>query len=240
MKLPEVLKDAIENADWKKVCIVYTAITGKKIEPPKPKLIVPDFANMDIDLGEDDSFEKWEEAKEQEFKDQQEYQDDLIAKHNAEEEQGQEEIEEEPPSEEMSVDDGSDFIAAASKKKSNPPKAGNVDGRPGKTEEIKIAKRKNRFKDDLSFQANLTKKVNPKLNLLYGDGSNRVKRDLIEGAVDTGATVDVQCSLCDKWEQVAGSLAARYSSNPDDNTYRCNICCTPKGQLLAARKNRGK
>lgn len=233
MKLPEVLKDAIESADWKKVCVVYTAITGKKIEPPKPKLIVPDFANMDIDLGEYDSLEDASETLSDAGFSTDDTKEALEALADSDEE--------EPPiEEEMSVDDGSDFIAAASKKKSSPTKVGNVDGRPSKVEEIKIAKRKNKFKDDLSVQSNLTKKVNPKLNLLYGDGSSRVSRNLIEGAVDTGNMVEVQCSLCDKWEQVAGSLAARYSSNPDDNTYRCNICCTPKGQLLAARKNRGK
>lgn len=226
MKLPEVLKQAIKDADWKKVCAVYTAITGEKIEPPKPKLVLPDFANMDIDINfGDDGPETVEQAGE-----------------NALEEEEEQEVEPVslPSNEEVSVDEAADFIEAASKKKSEPaPKVGVVSGSQSKTEPIQVAKRKNRFKDDLSVAAMHTKQRNPKLNLLYGDGSTRSTRDLIEGAVDTGATTDVQCSLCDKHEKVSLMLARGYSTDPNENTYRCNVCCTPKGQLLAARRNRG-
>lgn len=226
MKLPEVLEQAIKGADWKKVCAVYTAITGKKIEPPKPKLIIPDYVNMDIDLGSED-FNKFAEQ--------------------VKEEAGEDALDEEevepitlPSEEEVTVDEASDFIQSASKKKSDPAsKAGVVAGSQSKVEPIAISKRKNKFKDNLAVASMHTRKVNPKLNLLYGDGSARMTRDLIEGSVDTGATVDVQCSLCDKEESVSPILGRGYSTNPDENTYRCNVCCTPKGQLQAARRNRG-
>lgn len=37
--------------------------------------------------------------------------------------------------------------------------------------------------------------------------------------------VKVQCSECDKWEEVNPILATSYSKQRSENTYRCNDCC---------------
>lgn len=49
-KLPAVLKQAILEGDWQKVCVVYTTITGEPIEPSKPKTETEELANMDIPI----------------------------------------------------------------------------------------------------------------------------------------------------------------------------------------------
>lgn len=46
MKLETYFEDAINNADWEKVCKVYTKITGKEIQPPI--LRIP-LAELDMD-----------------------------------------------------------------------------------------------------------------------------------------------------------------------------------------------
>jgi hypothetical protein len=38
----------------------------------------------------------------------------------------------------------------------------------------------------------------------------------------------VQCSECDKWEEVNPILATSYSKQRSENTYRCNDCCGHK------------
>lgn len=52
-KLKDVLKSAIQAADWQKVCLVYYHLSGgDTIDPPKTTSIINPF---DIDIPEDDS-----------------------------------------------------------------------------------------------------------------------------------------------------------------------------------------
>jgi len=55
---------------------------------------------------------------------------------------------------------------------------------------------------------------------------------------DTGSLVEVQCSLCEKWERVSPMLASRYDKDPEKNTYRCNDCNTPTGRDRVLRQQR--
>ena len=48
--VPEMIKEAVKDQDWFKICIVYEAITGEKLEPPKTEkevnlatLTIPDY-----------------------------------------------------------------------------------------------------------------------------------------------------------------------------------------------------
>lgn len=56
--------------------------------------------------------------------------------------------------------------------------------------------------------------------------------------VDTSKKVHVVCSLCGKQEDVAPIFASRYDPDPEENTYRCNDCCTPNGRAKVLRKLR--
>ena len=47
MKVHELIKIAVEEQDWIKVCTAYTAITGKPLSPPKKKVSL-----LDLDIPE--------------------------------------------------------------------------------------------------------------------------------------------------------------------------------------------
>lgn len=71
MKLPELLKLAVEEQNWLKVCAVYTAITGEKLSPPQPKpkkvslleLEIPDelLEEVNATRNDDENEEEYEE-----------------------------------------------------------------------------------------------------------------------------------------------------------------------------------
>jgi hypothetical protein len=66
MKLPVLLKEAIIEGNWEKVCFIYTAITGEEISPPKPTIIEKEKTEeeilKDLDLEPDIKIKREEKA----------------------------------------------------------------------------------------------------------------------------------------------------------------------------------
>ncbi len=226
MKLPDLIKKAVLNADWLLVCKAYTAITGEVLVPPEPKKEVVDFAEFEIPdelLGEAE-----EDVTEPEPDDEEQPESRIII----------------PDVEEARAE-----IARANKGKKkvddftmpsrNTGQKVNEDGKlESRRESMKIPQsRPNRFVDDLEEEKKDLKKNNENLQKLYGAVSGRVSRVEKEG-VDTGAMAEVVCSLCDKPETVAAAMAIGHSKDPMNNTYRCNSCSTQTGRAKALRNRR--
>lgn len=240
MKLPDLIKQAVEEGDWKKVCAVYTAITGKPLSPPKPKKKELDLANFEITpdllqaiMGDDSQDDKlpagWSEdeaaAAEEEAND--------LGRPEPVEETSQRAYIENPTAPVVSkpiIKDPNDFSVA-------PRVQRRQDGKQqARKEPMTIPKqRTNKFQDTLVLEAKDLKQNNPKLAAMYGDASRRVLRDETES---TGGEIDVECSLCGIQQTVASPLAVGWHPSPDENTYRCNSCNTPSGRRKAERRLR--
>jgi hypothetical protein len=78
----------------------------------------------------------------------------------------------------------------------------------------------NLFYDDATIAPEELKKQNPQLNKLYGQKHQR-NRSPAESQL-----INVVCYVCGKQECVSPILATSYSKNPDENSYRCNKCCS--------------
>jgi hypothetical protein len=50
------------------------------------------------------------------------------------------------------------------------------------------------------------------------------------GKLERAQKIDVVCSLCSTPDKIMPSEARGYSPNKDDNTYKCNNCCTTRGR----------
>ena len=212
MKLPDLIKTAVEKGDWNLVCAAYTAITGKPLAPPKPK--EPDFLNMEISEeliqqltggGEYDSMPEAEPENEPEV------------------------MAEQP----IKKKDPLDF----SVDRSNVVKKNSEGKIEARKESIALGQRNNIFHDDTDVDSHLLKN-NEQMQKLYGNAKARASRDLLENVSQTGKTIGVQCSLCEKKQTVAVALAKGWHTDPDENAYRCNDCCTPSGRIKAERKQR--
>lgn len=231
MKLPELIKQAVEEGDWKKVCAVYTAITGEPLSPPQPKKKELDLANFEITpellqaiMGDENQQKKTQQA----MYDEGPWEDEPV----------EEKVVESPPPKIITelpsqprVKDPNDFSVA-------PRVQRRQDGKQqARKEPMSIPKsRSNRFQDNLNLETKDLKENNPKLAAMYGDGgSRRVLRDESES---TGKYIHVECSLCGKEEDVVSSLAVGYHHSQDENTYRCNSCNTPSGRRKAERRLR--
>lgn len=204
MKLGEYFEQAIKEADWQRVCNVYRQITGKYIEPPKPKQLV--LADIDMSL-----FEQTDTLPpsppplppaEQEMVD----------------ETNETWVEEESKGDEAQPE----FIAPARQSEASPE---DREKRMARREPIKIPKhRVNEWADDLTIAANELVTEHPELGV-----ANPRPRGQAEH--QTGNKILVVCSLCGKKEKVAPSLAVGWDAKPDLNTYKCNKCSTPKGRV---------
>lgn len=224
MKLPDLIKTAVEKGDWNLVCAAYTAITGKPLAPPKPK--EPDFLNMEISEeliqqltggGEYDNMPGYEDPENTAARGEAaELADDFV-----------------PPV--VKKKDPLDF----SVDRSNVVKKNSEGKTEARKESIDIGQRKNIFHDDTNVDSHLLKD-NEQMQKLYGNGKARASRDLLENVSQTGKTIGVQCSLCEKKQTVAVALAKGWHTDPDENAYRCNDCCTPSGRIKAERKQREK
>lgn len=241
MKLPDLIKQAVEEGDWKKVCAVYTAITGKPLAPPKPKKVELDLANFEVTpellaaiLGDDAQQDSVRQAMIDDTG--WSYEEDAAAQAEANEpveETSQRAHLEKPIAPVVSkpiIKDPNDFSVA-------PRVQRRQDGKqPARKEPMTIpSQRSNKFQDNLQLEAKDLKKNNPKLEAMYGDASRRVLRDETES---TGGEINVQCSLCGVHQRVATALAVGWHPSEDENTYRCNSCNTPSGRRKAERKLR--
>lgn len=211
MKVPELIKNAVEKQDWKLVCAVYTAITGEPLSPPEPKSEKPNFLDMDISpellrqLGIDS-------------------QDDEGVPSVSNEENLYDAYEHTLEDSKKKVDN-LDFTIQRGKKIRE----------DGKVEAARIpldipSKRENRFVDNLEVAASELQKENPTLQKLYGPVKKHSSKELIVDRVDTSIFVDVECSLCGHTEKVSKALSRGYSNVKRDNIYRCNACSTPSGK----------
>lgn len=246
MKLPDLIKQAVEEGDWKKVCAVYTAITGKPLSPPKPKKPEIDLANFEITpellaaiTGDDAQQDAVRQAMIEDT--EWSYEEDAAAQAEANdlgreepvEETSQRSYLENPKAPVVSkpiIKDPNDFSVA-------PRVQRRQDGKqPARKEPMSIPnQRTNRFQDNLQLESKDLKKNNPKLEAMYGDASRRVLRDETES---TGHEIDVECSLCGEHQRIASSLATGYHPSKDENTFRCNSCNTPSGRRKAERRLR--
>ena len=154
MKLPDLIKKAVQTEDWLLICKAYTAITGEPLSPPEKKSF--DFSNFEVP----DEVLKFNEEDE----DEDEYDDPQ----EADEEAPEDEDEDEPTVKTSSIvtdlDEAkaefarskkkdSSFIAPA-KKTSRTGSVENEEGkREAKRESMRIPRqgdRKNKFTDDVS------------------------------------------------------------------------------------------
>ena len=214
MKLPEVLKIAVEKQDWGVICILYTKLTGESLYPPKPK--EPDYVNMDIDISgptpvvmennppvattpaiNDDIRKMFLEAEEV---------DETVAA-NLVANEGDNRGEGVAFTPEQEVPENMQEFAAPSRSPDAQPPEG---GEWAQRQQMKIPEvRENRFQDD-EADAATTPTIGPPPK-----PRPVTKRQSL---------VDVQCSSCGKYQQVAPLLAVGYNKDPEHNTYKCNGC----------------
>lgn len=241
MKLPDLIKKAVQTEDWGLICKAYTVITGEPLSPPEKKKVI-DFASFeipdDVVLGPqqylvDDDDEDFEEDDKTELESSEDKENRSAIITDMQEAQS-----------ELARAQGKkkDRFVAPSRK--NDSREVNEEGKvKAKRESIRIPQkgaRPNRFQDDVKKERHkeLLQSHNPELKKLYGEHTHRLTRDELEEGVDTSVQVDVVCSLCDTPETVAASVATGYSTDPMNNTYRCNSCSTPAGRAKAMRARR--
>jgi hypothetical protein len=238
MKLPDLLKKAVQTEDWALICKAYTAITGEVLSPP-PKKEVIDFASLEIPdelVGEFDDDDDDDDEDEEDAPAAVTVPSTIIIPGQ----EAEEDEEEEAPAPTRKKKDN-DFIAPARKASArNQNESGKFETR---REEMRIPKkgaRPNKFEDDINKEEDkkLLKKFNPQLEVLYGPGANRKPRSESEGGVDTSGLVQVECSLCHNPGEVSPALARGYSEDSNNNTYRCNNCSTGKGRAKAMKRLR--
>jgi len=225
MKLPDLLKKAVLEQDWKTVCVVYTAITGEPLSPPEPKKEANLF-DMEIsedllaELGIGDS--------------QADIAPPLVSE---DEDEGEPEpLKKKEVGQKSLSSNRESFISKArdtDKLPANKRDDGKVEARK---EPMQIPKsRKNVWEDDLTIAPKLIKANNSQLEILYGPSHDKTPKE--EKEKETGE-VNVVCSFCGQANTVVKSLAVGYNSNPEENTYECTSCCTPSGRAKVLRQQR--
>lgn len=240
MKLPELLKLAVEEQDWFKVCAVYTAITGKPLNPPAKKVSllemdIPDelLENINATRNDDEEYEDFPGPAKVGMGVEEDDEEDEDVVPLLVDTQAQPE----PVEVEVSKKKGGESEFAISHGVQGPKASSDGNGTIMTKVPITQAPRKNKFKDNLAVKAGDLKKNNPILKKIYGEGSTRATRDLID-APDTSKLYSVVCSLCNKSGKVTAALARGYNKDPENNTYRCTECDTPSGRAKLARRER--
>jgi len=79
-------------------------------------------------------------------------------------------------------------------------------------------KRINQFVDDMTIKPDESVKERPELGVKAPRPRERKRVDKVE----------VVCAVCHRREKVVPALAIGYSANADENTYKCNDCCSGK------------
>jgi len=244
MKLGTYFRQAIEGADWQKVCKVFTQITGEHIDPPEvafADMEMPDdeqpSSPADIEMGE------YEQAEPGNSDDE-----DGPTKPVVQVEEASQQAEPPTSPRRVSVED-----FRVHRDTTVQDSDGNVRDKAARKVSMSIpTNRKNRFNDKQTIAMKDSVKANPKLGVQ--NPVPRGMRGLLDGldedshladAKDTGKRVDVVCSLCGKEETVSETLAVGWFKDPpgtkdDDkqNTYKCNECSTSSGRAKLLRKKR--
>lgn len=248
MKLPDVLKMAVERKDWYAVCKVYTAITGEPLEPPKSE--AESLADLNIDMTD---YEDPPAVIGSRPGHEEEYQEGVDAVTEEEEEEGSNaahgiqlihdiEYDEEDlePGDEVGEEEiPEEFSDCVVRTKGD----GTNDALKGSSEELgekckrepfrapKKGRRKNKFKDDRRAfsRQDVTKHTHDEKGKPLGV-QVAVGRSSDSEAPDTSRKVKVTCKLCNKKERVAASLATGHNNNPEFNRYKCNDCCAKGGK----------
>lgn len=214
VKLPEVLKMAVESGDWQLVCDVYTNVTGLPLSPPQPKEM--DWAGVDIDIDT-------QSTPTPDFTDNTEpIIDDNIAKELVQDE-GNNIGEHDSSGEEFPFSDDeskSSFIASS---KSGKPQRGLHTAIKQKM--LISQERTNRFTDNLDAFPDERVDINPAM------GVPNVSERSMRGNNQTGM-IEVICVSCNKTQTISSVLASGYSADTEQNTYKCNGC------IIGRRKTR--
>jgi hypothetical protein len=99
---------------------------------------------------------------------------------------------------------------------------GDADGAQARREKFEATEdRDNKFVDNQGVHKKERVDINPMMGASEREPEPEKKRK-------TGL-IKVQCSVCDKKEETSRSLATKYKKDPDNNTYRCNACCSSRG-----------
>ena len=207
----EILKIAVEEQDWQLICGLYTNITGEPLSVPQPAVEEEEKKEEDV-LKKDYSLEDLR------------YQNQL------------------PPQEQdlELVDKNIDnIISSRYNDFKAPPRSTentNFSGRRARSEPVGSTKLTNvvgvseeGFTDDMTeslidpdtgeqlIGSNKDAKITPR---------NRRKQ---LGMNDT-SLIDAQCSSCEKTSKVSPTIAYGYSTNPNENSWKCNDCSTRKSR----------
>lgn len=225
MKLPEVLKHGILTEDWSLICQVYTQITGEHIEPPPKKLYIPTeeemLANMDIDIP---SYPFTINQTEFGSGSMEPIIENISGSGNLSDiiPNYQNSLVNPPPASEKPADS---FITST--KQRNPKPQPSINGkRVARTENIQTGPKQNLFVDNGTLESRDLIVNNPQLGKMYQPPKPR-------GVREQPSFIDVQCSVCGKIVNVNAALAYGYSTDPDDNRFRCDDCLT---DMIANRR----
>lgn len=247
VKLPEVLKMAVESGDWELVCQAYTGVTGLPLSPPKPK---DDWANTDIQLHSDGlppeclpggSIYESLHSNQSPL-----HNTDVSSSYHPDFDDNTEPIIDENIAKGLVQDEGNNigeyddsdgeapfandeakqsFIASS---KSGKPQQNTPNARgetPATKQKMLIPEeRTNRFEDNLDALVNERVDLNPKMGV--PSVSARVAR-----GKEQVHMIEVVCAVCSNIETISGALAIGYSKNSEDNIYKCNGCITGRRKL---------
>lgn len=212
MTTKQAFKHGIQEGNWDVICDVYRTMTGEEPpEPPKPIVVKNEF--------EDILNSTMEVA-------------DIIAQSSIQceanlyvedhDDKDDEDIEEPR----RQSDEDFTMPSKADGKKTK--------GRRCKKEPLVLGKQKNKFVDDGTQFEDERVDMNPNKPEL---GIRKVRpRGERPDDSNTGNKVNVVCSLCGKEESVSPLLSRGYSTNKDDNTYKCNECNSPQGRAKLLRQ----
>lgn len=223
MRVMDGIKQAVLAQDWNMICKIYTFVTKEPLEPPKIKtdseilseIELPDniitFPNPggDILTAANTKFDPIEiSIPTPKKKGRPKKVIELPTAPTERDSDG-------PP---IRVDEEDiDESPVVRRQKRVRQKFGDQ-GNQARTEPLRIKGRKIKF---FGEGANAdSHKNDPQLQKLYGGMKhNRTTRELVED-------IDVICSVCGREETVSPIIGANYNEDPDENTYKCNKCCS--------------
>ncbi len=229
--------DGISEGDWKKIRRVYKAITGETApqapEPVRAQDMVANVLNQPMQSVrgvKSEPVNPLEQVMEDDdYDDSEEYVELEAGIHEG--------IDNGDPAPLMTDDIASEFFIKHNNKTTGPTnEAGKIQCRK---ESMIIPKDRPQWKDDGVAFANEKVTEHPDDPSL---GIQKVsdRTGFREDGVDTSSKSEVRCSLCNKTESVASSLASGFAENKEFNTYKCNKCNTPSGRAKVLREQRNK